>query len=687
MPRVGNKCSFCGAPLRRGSRGKFGECEFCGQDPKFSTLSVIKTKSSIGKKIVEPLKRTKDLIERSNSNFQKFSKESIKRIKDRSNIIIEKNKTFFAEGQRISRHYFNASKGLVERKLLNTQRKKRIVFWYFPIGLVSVSAIYSLALYLPRQREYAYGNYVDAAIKNCGFSNYIKDHTKAIEDYTKAINLFPNKIQAYRLRAECESKAGNFIKAINDYSKAIEIMPNNEYLYVNRASVKEKNGDLKEAIADYSKALEIQPNYWKYYKLRASIKEKNNDLKGAIEDYSFAIVRKPRQWDLYKLRASIKERKGDLQGAIDDYNKLIKGSAEKAKAYNSRGELYYKLNKKDKYCADVENALLLGLNRKEVRMGNTYQNLCIVNSLKNTPGLIAPVDVNIDNEKVKFYREKVSRTYLNCKERLRFSNLLLQLQKTGEDYYNRAKAKQECGMHKAAILDFTEALKYNKRALSYKFRASSRIELKDYQGAIDDITKAINLDTNADYLYIDRAEAKERIKDYKSAIVDLSKAIEIRPIFESYNLRANLKEKAGDRKGAFDDYILGINIKENYKGLYSLGRFYLDEGDYVTAIKKFNSAQSSVYNNKKYWYNKYNRVFGYKQLFTDIGAELYNETYLQIGLAKYLLSDYRDACLKWRIYINTSKDRKNLLPISGINPIQVSNKSYNLYHLYNDHCK
>ena len=79
----------------------------------------------------------------------------------------------------------------------------------------------------------------------------------SVEDYTKAIEIDPNNVFAYRLRADSKCKLGDNEGAIDDYTKAIEIFPNKHkkaYLYNYRASAKRKLGDNEGADRDDKKA-------------------------------------------------------------------------------------------------------------------------------------------------------------------------------------------------------------------------------------------------------------------------------------------------------------------------------------------------------------------------------------------------------------------------------------------------
>jgi tetratricopeptide (TPR) repeat protein len=51
----------------------------------------------------------------------------------------------------------------------------------------------------------------------------------------------------------------------------------------------------------------------------------------------------------------------------------------------------------------------------------------------------------------------------------------------------------------------------------------------DYQGAIEDYTKALEINPKNSYSYYNRGNSKSKLKDYLGAIEDFTKAIEINP--------------------------------------------------------------------------------------------------------------------------------------------------------------
>ena len=92
-------------------------------------------------------------------------------------------------------------------------------------------------------------------------------------------------------------------------------------------------------------------------------------------------------------------------------------------------------------------------------------------------------------------------------------------------------------------------------AIDYYNRGYDKYDLKDYYGAIDDYSKAIELDPDFAYAYSNRGTAKKNLKDYYGAINDYSKVIELDPNYtDAYVNRGVAKESLGDLKGACADW-------------------------------------------------------------------------------------------------------------------------------------
>lgn len=83
----------------------------------------------------------------------------------------------------------------------------------------------------------------------------------------------------------------------------------------------------------------------------------------------------------------------------------------------------------------------------------------------------------------------------------------------------------------------------------------SRYYAQDYEGAVENYTKAIQLEPNFANAYYFRAKAQEKLLQLKQALDDLTLAIKYKPDFgEAYFHRGNIYEKMTKKDLACQDW-------------------------------------------------------------------------------------------------------------------------------------
>jgi tetratricopeptide (TPR) repeat protein len=123
---------------------------------------------------------------------------------------------------------------------------------------------------------------------------------------------------------------------------------------------------------------------------------------------------------------------------------------------------------------------------------------------------------------------------------------------------------------------------YGQLGLPYYDSAVAKNERKDYEGAIYEISKAIELE-NSKSIYIGgwyefRGALKNVLKDYRGALTDFDKAISLIPIYntksiaDSYNGRSLSKISLGKYDDAIKDTDKAIKLVPNE------GRYYVMRG-------------------------------------------------------------------------------------------------------------
>ena len=138
----------------------------------------------------------------------------------------------------------------------------------------------------------------------------------------------------------------------------------------------------------------------------------------------------------------------------------------------------------------------------------------------------------------------------------------------GRDYeyfFNRAQDKFELADYEEAILDYNKALELSPTeiCLVYSMRGNAKRNLGDFDGAISDQNKALDFDPLYADGYFNRGSAKYKMGDFAGAIEDYTQVININPKdSDAFFNRAYVKNKVGDMKGACDDWEKAADLED-----------------------------------------------------------------------------------------------------------------------------
>lgn len=125
-----------------------------------------------------------------------------------------------------------------------------------------------------------------------------------------------------------------------------------------------------------------------------------------------------------------------------------------------------------------------------------------------------------------------------------------------------------------------ETLSYSDEAINCYKQGNNKQDLKDYSGAMEYFTKAIELDHKFALAYTSRGVIKTTSGDYTSALEDLNKGTALAPeailgvpttkskLAEAYYAIGAIKNKLGDKKGALEAF--------NKAGELGISRAYED---------------------------------------------------------------------------------------------------------------
>jgi len=431
--------------------------------------------------------------------------------------------------------------------------------------------------------------YNDGTFMRRGIIRYdSEDYSGALEDYDQAIRLNPDNPYTWFNKAMAHYQIGDTLGAIDDYSRVIELDPYNALSFYNRALLKSQLNELDGALDDYNKVLMLNPdNIYTYYN-RAIIFHLLEDYLAAIADYTKSIVLFPDFAGAYLNRSYAKRSLKDEKGAYADYEKALKIIDDlRVNGYDSltikqfadsayfdkimEFEADFVVVKLDDTGSgksiDLELSFLiqLALNDRMVleqsRTGYAYHELKDLNdrNKQEVYYTISNTQQDMDQSQASYNLASVDSMISHDPSSARayflrgIINTMVRNYNTAMNDYNRS-----------IRLDPEQPLVYlNRGYLLFEMAEREFVENKysgpvtiswegaektaqpdvplspDYQRAIADYDKVIDMQPGNAFGYFNRANVKVRLKDYNGAIQDFSKAIEKEPgLAEAYFNRA-----------------------------------------------------------------------------------------------------------------------------------------------------
>jgi tetratricopeptide (TPR) repeat protein len=143
-----------------------------------------------------------------------------------------------------------------------------------------------------------------------------------------------------------------------------------------------------------------------------------------------------------------------------------------------------------------------------------------------------------------------------------------------------------------SLFIFTSTIASGIEAQKHFDQAVKLLLSKNYEGAVAEFTKAVELNPKFDRAYTNRGIAWMEMGEYDRAIDDYDKAIELNPKqFQAYGNRGNAWRYKGDFNRAIADHTKAIELNSNEARSYNnRGATWVNKGDFERAIVDFTKA-------------------------------------------------------------------------------------------------
>lgn len=376
-----------------------------------------------------------------------------------------------------------------------------------------------------------------------------KDIQGALSVLDEGIVQNPNSPQLYLNRGFIEHLIQDYESAMADYNKALSINPKFAFAYNNRGALKVSLNDIQGAMEDYETALSLNPKYSDVYYNRANLEYMLDNYEGALADYDKAIALNPKDSEAYNNRGVVKKRMNFNVGALSDYSQAIALNPKDSIAYANRGRLKKLYFDNEGAAIDLDQAIALAENQvfiKNVKplLSNQQYIAAIPTAsvLFSDKGKKSAPQADINNEKLAMYNPQTKPTQevkqpINAKPAKEVKTIASKPSKSSGTTLN-------AGVGKVVIPETpdirTTAVTQNattnvKLAESYYIRGLQKCILRDLQGAISDLDKAIANNSKYADAYYYRAAIKKELGDKEGFKKDYAEAIQIKPSLQTYN--------------------------------------------------------------------------------------------------------------------------------------------------------
>ena len=347
----------------------------------------------------------------------------------------------------------------------------------------------------------------------------------AISECEKAIAIDSRRPEAFVVQAQIYLKLCDFSRSINAYSRAVKIAADSEskasYLYL-RGAVYYEMSKFELAVKDFSRSSRLRPNHAGAWVWKAAASSRLERWSDANDSLAQAMAIRPEAASQYRQLGQRIAKK-----AVKHFNKQIQRGNDGRRVYRDRAVANQFLHMYASAIEDLTTALDREPNDADllVRRGQVYAFTGDHVSAQDDFGKAIRLDrrnhwARFCRAQSRYARGDHEKARRDVQKAIRISAVHPQYHKLlAEIFANLGQSDQvvRC-LNRATLLDSTDAS-------SFRARGDAQVALKNWLDAVNDYTRAMELDPSQVDLLLSRANAYARADKPKSAIMDYELAL------------------------------------------------------------------------------------------------------------------------------------------------------------------
>ncbi len=360
-------------------------------------------------------------------------------------------------------------------------------------------------------------------------------------------------------------------------------------------------------ITFFNDILRKNPSFALAYNGRGQAKMQMGDVAGAIADYSKCIELDAGNSVAHNNRGKLLFDLNDHVAALKDFNEAIRIDSLFAEAYLNRGIVKFKEEKYDEALIDYNLAI-----KNKPTMAESYQNRSLLKKLKNDyEGALEDINIAIDlNPDLKIAAIDKGRLLFAMGRPEEARQFLM---KEGDESYSKELynkmgiGKMDLDEVQEAVNDFSKAIELdNHYSTAYSNRGVAFFRLGKHDDAMRDLDIALRLDSSNADAYINRGIVKYNLAKYDEALSDYNLALTYNPeLAVGYRKRSMIKVLKKDYAGAMEDLDKALALNPRFENAYiDKGQVMYLQGKYQTALRyvdtaiRINPSNKDAYNNR-----------------------------------------------------------------------------------------
>jgi tetratricopeptide (TPR) repeat protein len=437
------------------------------------------------------------------------------------------------------------------------------------------------------------------------------DFDRAIADYTAAIKVDAKMALAYLNRGLAHAKKGDFEAVLADANHAIHIDPKLAAAHFLRGAAFANRGDKHRAIAEFSLAIKLDPKNPLTYNDRGLAYAEQGDYDRALADYTAALRLDPRLTLAYVNRGIACRQKGNIDKAIQEFTKALRLEPRSVLGYFNRGLAHLAKQDFDRAVLDFDRVLLLdprhpeaAIRREEARRAGGKSGILVHGRNKPRPTGESPSGTRLPKVGPQTAKarpdEPASATKLPKvgPQTAEGTASSTRLPKVAAQPAGKAKTDEPASTTKVPKVEAKPSLtpeeeRRQARAAAHFVRGRTHYEQKEYSQAVDQYTKAIQMDGKDPQAFYQRGLSYVAQNEYQEAIADYTSALELNPRYvQAYYHRAIAHQLLGEHDQAIADYTRTLRLEPRLAAAYRhRGQVYAAKGDQERAKADLEEAQ------------------------------------------------------------------------------------------------